>query len=197
MRECDATAKKHDAALRGTKHHPRCCFFLHVQVTRARDYGHAEKSVQGQDFSAFVGTAHFSSRSLDTCLAVQSLHDPRPALHPEVGRGCLILRRADDCAPRQKRAAQAAHDAHPRHGHLSLHDDPVRGGPGVERARPRRGAHRGPQDFSRHAARRLNRRTQGAGHLPGRVDLQHCAEREDARRQHQGAGGRRGARQIP
>ena len=120
----------------------------------------------------------------------------RPALNPEGGRGSRILRRADDCTPRKKRTAQAAHDAHSRHGHLSLHDDPVRGGPGVERARSRRGADRGPQDFSRHAARRLDRRAQGQGHLPGRVDLQYRAEREDARRQHQGAGGRRGARQI-
>jgi cysteinyl-tRNA synthetase len=65
--------------------------------------------------------------------------------------------------------AQAAHDAHPGHGDLSLHDDAVRGGPRVQRARAGRGAHRRPQDLSRHAARRLGRRAQGQGHLPGRA----------------------------
>ena len=41
-----------------------------------------------------------------------------------------------------------------------------------------------------------DRRAQGQGHLPGGHDLQYRAEREDARRQYQGAGGGRGAGQV-
>ena len=46
-----------------------------------------------------------------------------------------------------------ADDAHPGRGHLSVHDDAVRGGPRIERAGAGRGAGRRQEDLSRHPAR--------------------------------------------
>jgi Lon protease-like protein len=58
------------------------------------------------------------------------------------------------------RIQEAAHDAHPGRRHLPLYDDAVRGGPRIQRARPRRSFGRRQEDFPRHPARRLHRRTQ-------------------------------------
>ncbi len=53
----------------------------------------------------------------------------------------------------------SADDAHPGRGHLSVHDDALRGGPRIQRPRSRRGHGRRQEDLPRHAARRLRRRT--------------------------------------
>ena len=95
------------------------------------------------------------------------------------------------------RNQESSHDAHPGRGHLPLHDDPVRGGPGVQRSRAGRGAGCGQEDLPGHPARRQRRRTQGQRNLPGRHDRQHRAEPEAAGWKHQSPGRRHRARQDP
>ena len=62
---------------------------------------------------------------------------------------------------RKIRHTTAADDAHPGRRHLSAHDDAVRGGPRIERARAGRGAGRRQEDLSGHAARRLASTSRG------------------------------------
>jgi hypothetical protein len=59
----------------------------------------------------------------------QEAYDKRRTRHPE------------------RRYAQAPDDAHPRDGHLSAHDDPLRGGARIERPRVGRGAEWRPPIF--------------------------------------------------
>ena len=54
---------------------------------------------------------------------------------------------------RKIRNPQAADDADPRCRHLSVHDDALRGGPRIQRARARRGACGRQADLPRHPAR--------------------------------------------
>jgi hypothetical protein len=61
LRERDAKATKNDAAQRRMKTPPVMRLLFLMPDVRASDYGHADKAVQVQDVSTFVGLALFLS----------------------------------------------------------------------------------------------------------------------------------------